>query len=229
LPDPANKMTVRELSMLARHIILDFPEYYKLFGEKEFTWNKIRQMNRNPLLDMNIGADGMKTGYVKESGYGLVGTAVQNDIRLIVVVNGAASIKDRGEDARKLLDWGFRNFEPHPLVKEGAVVAEASVFGGDRGRVPLVTNQALRVFLPKGGSDRMLIRAVYTGPLRAPISKGTEVARLKAWWGDRLVLDAPLYAGDNVGQGGLFRRAIDGVYELTVDLVRSAFSKLKRT
>ena len=229
LYDPEHLISVRDLARLAAHIIRDYPDYFPYYSQREFTWNKIKQMNRNPLLDMGIGADGMKTGYVKESGYGLVGTAVQNEVRLIVVVNGCPNMKDRGEDAKKLLEWGFRNFEPHPVVKEEAVVAEAAVFGGDRGRVPLVTHQALRVFLPKGTSDRLLLRATYTGPLRAPVAKGAEVARLKAWRGERLVLDAPLYAGDNVGQGGIFRRAVDGVYELAVDLVRSAFSKLKRT
>jgi D-alanyl-D-alanine carboxypeptidase (penicillin-binding protein 5/6) len=229
LYDPDHKISVRDLARLAAHIIREYPDYFPYYSQREFTWNKIKQQNRNPLLELNIGADGMKTGYVKESGYGLVGTAVQNDIRLIVVVNGSPSMKERADDARRLLEWGFKNFDPRPLVKEGAVVAQASVFGGDRGRVPLVTKQALRVFLPKGASDRMLVRAVYTGPLRAPVAKGAEIARLRAWRGDRMVLDAPLYAGENVGQGGLFRRAIDGVYELTGDLVRSAFSKLKRT
>jgi D-alanyl-D-alanine carboxypeptidase (penicillin-binding protein 5/6) len=229
LYDPDHKISVRDLARLTAHIIRDYPDYFPYYSQHDFTWNKIKQQNRNPLLDMGIGADGMKTGYVKESGYGLVGTTVQNDIRLIVVVNGSAGMKERGEDARKLLEWGYKNFEPRPLVKEGAVVAEASVFGGDHGRVPLVTKQALRVFLPKGASDRLLVRVVYTGPLRAPVSKGAEVARLKAWRGERLVLDAPLYTGEEIGQGGIFRRAIDGVYELTGDLVRSAFSKLKRT
>lgn len=227
--DPQHLISTRDIAKLAAHIIREYPDYFPYYSQRDFTWNKIKQQNRNPLLEMNIGADGMKTGYVKESGYNLVGTAVQNEVRLIVVINGAPSMKERADDAKKLLEWGYRNFDPRPLVKEDATVAEASVFGGDRGRVPLVTKQALRVFLPKGATDRLLVRAVYTGPLRAPVVKGAEVARLKAWKGDRLVLDAPLYAGNDVGPGGLFRRAIDGVYELTVDLVRSAFSKLKRT
>jgi len=229
LYDPEHKISVRDLARLTAHIIREYPDYFPYYSQRDFTWNKIKQQNRNPLLEMGIGADGMKTGYVKESGYGLVGTAVQNDVRLIVVVNGSPGMKERGEDAKKLLEWGFKNFEPRPLVKEGVVVAEASVFGGDRNRVPLVTKQTMRVFLPKGASDRLLVRAVYTGPLRAPVAKDAEVARLKAWRGERLVLDSPLYAGTDVGPGGLFRRAFDGVYELTVDLVRSAFSKLKRT
>ena len=115
LPDPANKMTVRELGKLARHIILTYPDLYKLFGEREFTWNKIRQQNRNPLLNSLEGADGLKTGYTKDGGYGMVGSAVQNDMRLIVVINGLEDPDDRASEAKKMLEWGFRNFEARTL------------------------------------------------------------------------------------------------------------------
>lgn len=229
LEDPEHKISVHDLALLAVHIIRDYPEYYHYYSQPDFTWNKIKQRNRNPLLEMNIGADGLKTGYIKESGYGLVGSAVQNGIRLIVAINGSPTIKDRSEDARKLLEWGFKNFESRPLVEKDEVVAEARVFGGDLSHVPLVSDKPLRVFLPRNSSDRLLVRAVYTGPLPVPVVKGTEVARLKAWQGKRLVLDAPLYAGANVGEGSIVHRAFDGVYELTVDLLRSAFSKLKRS
>src|SRR5450759_3096178 len=111
LPDAGNKMTVRELAKLARYLIQTYPEFYKLFGEKEFTWNKIRQQNRNPLLNSLEGADGLKTGYTKEGGYGMVGSAVQNGMRLIVVVNGLEDPDDRATEAKKMLEWGFRNFE----------------------------------------------------------------------------------------------------------------------
>ena len=111
LPDPGNKMTVRELATLARYIIQTYPEFYKLFGEKEFTWNKIRQFNRNPLLNSLEGADGLKTGYTKEGGYGMVGSAVQNGVRLIVAINGLEDSEDRASEAKKMLEWGFRNFE----------------------------------------------------------------------------------------------------------------------
>src|SRR5215468_7104893 len=116
LPDPGNKMTVREIAMLARHIILDYPEFYKLFGEKEFTWNKIRQQNRNPLLNAMEGADGLKTGYTKEGGYGMAGSVVQNGTRLIVVVNGLEDPEDRASEVKKMLEWGFRNFETRTLI-----------------------------------------------------------------------------------------------------------------
>src|SRR5580704_7233257 len=111
LPDPGNKMTVRELAKLARYVIQTYPEFYKLFGEKEFTWNKIRQQNRNPLLNSLEGADGLKTGYTKEGGYGMVGSAVENGTRLIVVINGLEDPDDRATEAKKMLEWGFRSFE----------------------------------------------------------------------------------------------------------------------
>ena len=138
LPDPGNKMTVRELAKLARYIILTYPDFYKLFGEKEFTWNKIRQQNRNPLLNSLEGADGLKTGYTKEGGYGMVGSAVQNGMRLIVVVNGLEDPDDRATEAKKMLEWGFRNFEARTLFAADQPVGYAKVFGGDSRSVKLV-------------------------------------------------------------------------------------------
>ena len=229
LDAPDHKISVRDLALLSAHIIRTYPEFFKYYSQRDFTWNKITQKNRNPLLDLDIGADGMKTGYTKESGYGLVGTAVQNGIRLIVVVNGAPSLKERADDAKKLLEWGFRSFDPKPLVNADQVVAEARVFGGDSFHVPLKSEKALHIFTPHGASSRLLIRVVYTGPLRAPITRGAQVARLKVWREKRLVLDGPLFAAVDVGEGGVGHRAADGAYELAVDLVRLALSKLKRS
>src|SRR5229473_2912616 len=139
LPDPGNKMTVRELAKLARHIIQTYPDFYKLFGEKEFTWNKIRQQNRNPLLNSTLeGADGLKTGYTKEGGYGMVGSAVQNGMRLIVVINGLEDPDDRASEAKKMLEWGFRNFEIRTLIAADQQVGYAKVFGGESRSVKLV-------------------------------------------------------------------------------------------
>jgi len=126
LPDPANKMTVRELAKLARYVIQTYPEFYKLFGEREFTWNKIRQQNRNPLLLSLEGADGLKTGYTKDGGYGMVGSAVQNGTRLIVVVNGLDDPDDRTSEAKKMLEWGYRNFEARTLFAAEQPVPEGA-------------------------------------------------------------------------------------------------------
>src|SRR5881398_1902749 len=175
LPDPGNKMTVRELAKLARYLIQTYPEFYKLFGEKEFTWNKIRQQNRNPLLTTLEGADGLKTGYTKEGGYGMVGSAVQNGLRLIVVVNGLDDPDDRLTEAKKLLEWGFRNFEARTLFAAEQTVGYAKVFGGESRSVPLASHDPVRVMVQKNGADKLIARVIYSGPVRAPIEPGQRV------------------------------------------------------
>jgi D-alanyl-D-alanine carboxypeptidase (penicillin-binding protein 5/6) len=226
LPDPAQKVTVRELGKLARHIIRTYPNYYKYFGETEFTWNKIRQQNRNPLITMNIGADGLKTGFTVDGGYGLVGSAVQNGTRLIVVVNGLKSAKERGDEAKRLLEYGFKSFESRPLFEEGQIVGAAKLFGGAAGRVDLVGNGPIGVLMPKNSSDRISAKIVYAGPVPAPIAAGQQVANLNVYRGDRLVLEAPLYAADAVERGNLRQRAIDGATELVIGLIRMGVSSI---
>ena len=130
--DPNLRVTPREMAQLARHIMRTYPEFYPYFAEREFTWNKIRQQNRNPLLAMGIGADGLKTGETSEAGFNLVGSVVQDELRLIVVVTGATSERERADEARKMLDWGFHGFEARVLFAEGQTIGEAKVFGGER-------------------------------------------------------------------------------------------------
>lgn len=223
---PEQKATVRDLSKLALHIIETYPDLYKMFGEREFTWNKIRQQNRNPLLFMDIGADGLKTGNIDEAGFGLIGSAVQNDQRLIVVVNGLKTAKDRAAESRKLLDWGFRAFEAQQLFAEGQVVGEAQVFGGSRRSLPLVSKKPVRVLVPRGEGERVTARIVYTGPLKAPIQKGAEVARLQVSRGDMQALEMPLYANEDVQEGTLSQRALDGLLEFSTGWVRRAFTSV---
>jgi D-alanyl-D-alanine carboxypeptidase (penicillin-binding protein 5/6) len=224
--DPAQKVTVRDLAKLALHLIETYPDYYKIFGEREFTWNKIRQQNRNPLLAMEIGADGLKTGNIDESGYGLIGSAVQNGQRLILVVNGLKTAKDRANEARKLLEWGFRAFESRQLFAEGQAVGEVQVFGGDRRSLPLVAKKPVRVLVNRGETERVSARIVYTGPLKAPVQKGAEVARLRVDRGDMQALEVPLYASEDVQVGTLSQRALDGLLEMSTGWVRNAFSSL---
>ncbi|MFN3673184.1 MAG: D-alanyl-D-alanine carboxypeptidase family protein, partial [Bosea sp. (in: a-proteobacteria)] len=209
--DPLQRVTARELALLSDHIVKTYPELYKMFGLRDFTWNKIRQQNRNPLLAMDIGADGLKTGNIDESGYGLVGSAVQNGQRLIVVVNGLKNARDRGLEARKLLEWGFRAFEPRTIFREGEIVGEASVFGGERGRVGLKARSAVSLLLPRGASDRLSARIVYRGPLMAPVPEGAEIGRLQVTRGDVKALDIPLYTAEAVAQGTLQSRALDAL------------------
>jgi D-alanyl-D-alanine carboxypeptidase (penicillin-binding protein 5/6) len=226
LPDPGNKMTVRELAKLARHIIQTYPDFYKLFGEREFTWNKIRQQNRNPLLTSLEGADGLKTGFTKEGGYGMVGSAVQNGLRLIVVVNGLDDPDDRATEAKKMLEWGFRNFEARTLFAAQQPVGYAKVFGGESRSVKLASPEPIKVMVHKNGTDKLIARVVYNGPVRAPIQSGQKVGVVRVWRGANIAVDAPIYAAESVGQGSTVRRAIDGASELVIGMFRAGAEKL---
>jgi serine-type D-Ala-D-Ala carboxypeptidase (penicillin-binding protein 5/6) len=218
LPDPAQKVSVRDLARLARHIIRTYPDFYPIFGQHEFTWNKIRQQNRNPLLAMNLGADGMKTGFTNDGGYGLVGSTVQNGARLIVVVNGLKSAKERADEAKKIIEFGYRGFEPKPLFEAGQVVGHARLFGGASGSVPLVAEGPIGVLMPKNTTDRLTAKIVYSGPVPAPVRQGQQLASLNIYRGDRMVADVPLFAAEDVGRGNLPRRAFDAATELVFGL-----------
>jgi D-alanyl-D-alanine carboxypeptidase (penicillin-binding protein 5/6) len=226
LPDPKQLMTVRELAILARQIIQSYPDYYHLYGETEFTWSKIRQLNRNPLLTMNIGADGLKTGFTKEGGYGLVGSAVQNGMRLIVVVNGAKTNKERAEEGKKLLEWGFHNFQSETLFAEGQTIADAKLYGGERGSVPLTADRAVSLMVSKVTQNKIIARVVYTGPVPAPVQQGQPIGTLKVWRSDALVLEVPLRAAESVGTGNLSQRAFDAATEMVIGLFRAGIQRL---
>lgn len=223
--DPHERVTARELALLAAHIIADYPDFYRYFGEREFTWNKVRQLNRNPLLTMDLGADGLKTGELPESGFGLVGSAVQNAQRLVVVVNGLKTAADRAEESRKLLSWGFRSFDARTLFEAGEVVGQAQVYGGAQGEVALVAEKPVKVFATHGSGEKMSAKIVYQGPLAAPVAEGVEVGRLKIWRGQSQVLDVPLKTGGSVAMGTLSQRALDAGLELAEGLLRKAFAK----
>jgi D-alanyl-D-alanine carboxypeptidase (penicillin-binding protein 5/6) len=225
MADPQQKVTARELALLADHIIKTYPELYKIFGQRDFTWNKIKQSNRNPLLTMDIGADGLKTGNIDETGYGLVGSAVQKGQRLIVVVNGLKNARDRASEARKLLEWGFRSFEQKQVFAEGESVGEASVFGGEKGRVALKAEGAVNLLVPRGSSERLAARIVYRGPLQAPVAEGAEVGRLLVTRGEVKTLDIPLYAAETVAVGSLQQRALDALMEAATGWVRKALKR----
>jgi D-alanyl-D-alanine carboxypeptidase (penicillin-binding protein 5/6) len=226
LPDPGNKMTVRELAKLARYVVQTYPDLYKLFGEREFTWNKIRQQNRNPLLLSLEGADGLKTGFTKEGGYGMVGSAVQNGLRLIVVVNGLDDPDDRASEAKKMLEWGFRNFEARTLFAPQQLVGYAKVFGGESRSVKLASPEPIKVMVQKNGADKLIARVIYSGPVRAPIEAGQPVGVVRVWRGTNVAMEAPVFAAEPVGKGSTMRRAIDGASELVIGMFRAGAEKL---
>ncbi len=226
LPHPNEQVTARELAMVARRIILDYPDFYKLFGQPDFTWNKIHQYNRNPLLGAMEGADGLKTGFTKEAGYGLVGSAVQNGLRLIAVVSGEKTANDRARDGKRLLEWGYHNFEERLLFTDGQTLGSAKVYGGASGYVPLKADGAVKIMVPKNGGERLLARIVYTGPVPAPLKAGLPIGALKVWRGESVVLETPLHAAASVEKGGLPGRALDAVTELVITLFRAGAANL---
>jgi D-alanyl-D-alanine carboxypeptidase (penicillin-binding protein 5/6) len=226
LPDRGQVATVRDLAKLAQHIITNYPQFFSIYGEKEFTWNKIRQFNRNPLLNMGIGADGMKTGFTTYGGYGLVGTAVQNDWRLIVAINGLMSEKERADEGKRLLEWGYRTFETRLLFAEGQNIGEAKVFGGESGSVPLVADGPVNLMVQRNLNERVVARIIYTGPVRAPIERGQLIGKLRVSRGDIVALEVPLRAGESVAKGGLTGRAVDAASEFVINLIRSTTGKM---
>jgi D-alanyl-D-alanine carboxypeptidase (penicillin-binding protein 5/6) len=173
---------------------------------------------------MNIGADGLKTGYTKEAGYGLVGSAVQNGLRLIVVVNGLKSEKERADEARKLLEWGFNNFHFTPLFGNGQVIAYAKVYGS--GQVPLVAQREVKLMVPRGLRERIMARVIYSGPVRPPVQKGQQIGALKVWRGDMMALEVPLQAAEPMEQGSVPWRALDAVSEFFYALFRAGLQRL---
>ncbi len=210
LHDPEHLMTARELALLARYIIKEYPEHYALFGEREFRYRKHRFFNRNPLLTLDIGVDGLKTGFIKEAGYGLVASAKQDGRRVILVINGMEDAQARRNEAVRLIEWGFKGFADFKLFDAEEVVGRARVWGGDRMFVPLVGAGEITVLLPKAQStQRLQAQIIYNSPLKAPIKKGDVIAKLRVTTASQSVNEVPLRAAEDVPQAGAMRRGLD--------------------
>lgn len=216
LPDPDMYVTARDLANLARYLIREFPEYYHYFSEPEMEWNGIKQSNRNSLVELGIGVDGLKTGHTEAAGYGSVISTDQGGRRLIAVLHGLTSMAQRTEEGRKLITWGARAFERVAAYPEGAVVAYANVYGGTSPNVSLVGAGEVALYLPRGSRKCLSANVVYTGPLLPPVMERDQVAELQVFCDDQLVQVAPLYAGETVGEGGVMRKATDALKQLAL-------------
>jgi serine-type D-Ala-D-Ala carboxypeptidase (penicillin-binding protein 5/6) len=214
LPAEGQLVTMRELAQLAMHIWREYPDRYGYYSQRDFTWNKIKQRNRNPLLAMDIGADGMKTGFTEESGYAIVGSVNRDGKRLFVAMSGMASDKERAVESRKLLEWGLRAFRKLPVFAEGETVGEASVYGGTKSTVALKAGGPVSLFVPVANRDKLVARIEYQGPVRAPVETGAPIGKLKVWLGDTLSQETPLFAAESIGTGTLQQRAMDAAGEL---------------
>ena len=205
-PDPDHHMTARDLALLSIRLIRDFPEHYKVYAERTFAYNGITQGNRNPLLYKDLGVDGIKTGHTQETGYSLTVSAQRGSRRLILVVTGLKSMNERGREAERLLEWGFREFNNYALFKAGEQIAEAEVWLGQAAKVPLVIGDGLTLTLPRAQRRDMKVKLSYQGPIAAPIAKGEMLATLTVTVPDRAPLEIPLVAGEPVERLGLTGR-----------------------
>jgi D-alanyl-D-alanine carboxypeptidase (penicillin-binding protein 5/6) len=205
-PAEGHLVTVRDLAILARDTIRNFPDLYELYSVKEFTYNGIRQPNRNPLLGTSAGVDGLKTGHTEAAGYGLTASAERDGRRLIIVVNGLDSVRERRTESQKLLDWGFREFDNYDLFAEGEIVSSANVWLGSETKVDLVAEKEVLLTLPRTASRDMKVSVVYDGPIPAPISQGDQIATLKIEVPDQDTIEFPLYAAHDVGRLGFVGR-----------------------
>jgi D-alanyl-D-alanine carboxypeptidase (penicillin-binding protein 5/6) len=214
LPDPEMYVTARDLDDLGRYIIREFPDYYPVFAVEDFTWNGITQSNRNGLLNLGIGVDGLKTGHTNSAGYGIVVSTTEGGRRLVGVLHGMESVSQRNEEARKLITWGARSFERIPAFAENAIVGYASVYGGAESQVGLVGEGSIDIYLPRGNRRCLSANIAYTAPIMPPVQSGDRLAQLNILCNDQLIQSAPLYAAESVGEGDIVRKATDALWEL---------------
>jgi D-alanyl-D-alanine carboxypeptidase (penicillin-binding protein 5/6) len=205
-PHEEHLTTPHDLAILAKHLIDDFPEYYKIYSEKEFTYNGIKQGNRNPLLYKDNGTDGLKTGHTEAAGYGLVASAKRGERRLILVLNGMKSVNERSREAERLMDWGFREFGNYALFKSGDTIAEAPVWLGDKASVPLVAEKNVVATMTRKSRNGMQVKVKYDEPIAAPVVKGAKVGTIQITAPDMAPVEMSLLAGADVEQLGVLGR-----------------------
>ena len=205
-PAGGHAMSPRDVAMLSRRIVEEFPEYYPWFAEKSFSYNGIRQRNRNPLLYRDTGVDGLKTGYTRASGYSLAASAIRGGRRIVMVLTGLPSARQRSREARRLLDWAYEAFGTYVLFARGAVVEHADVWLGEEDTVPLVAESDIAITLPRAARRGLEVKVVYQGPVPAPIRKGTPIAWLVIAAPGFETVEVPLAAGADMERLGVFGR-----------------------
>ena len=224
-PHPDHRMSMHDLGILATRLITQFPELYKNFALTDYNYkNRVpsNANNRNPLLGLGIGADGLKTGHTQEAGYGLVGSAMQGDRRVVFVITGLPSEKARAEEAERIVNWAYRQFTMRTIVPKGDIVAQAPVWLGDRSRVGLTTEDGVKVLLPAGAQAGVTAEAVFNGPVEAPISKGDHIGELVVNIPGAGQSRLPLLAADDVARAGVVGRLQNAAMRLGERAVQAA-------
>jgi D-alanyl-D-alanine carboxypeptidase (penicillin-binding protein 5/6) len=207
-PDPNHYSTARDLAVLGKRLILDFPEYYHYFSETEFTFSNINQKNRNPLLYRDIGADGVKTGHTESGGYGLIGSGKFGNRRVVLVLNGLESEKDRAQESARLLEWGLKAFSNIQLFSKGETVEYAYVVMGKKEQIPLVINRDLMITIPNNVRNDLKVEVVIKEPLVAPVKRGDKLGELVVDVPRVTKLNIPLYAGEDSEELGFMAATI---------------------
>ncbi|MDI5934109.1 D-alanyl-D-alanine carboxypeptidase family protein [Halomonas kalidii] len=223
LPHPEQYSSARDLTLLAQHIINDYPEHYAVYAEKYFTYNDIRQPNRNRLLWRDPTVDGLKTGWTTEAGYGLVASAKRDDMRLISAVMGTNSEESRAQETQKLLSYGFRYFETLKLYERGAVLNTPRVWGGDKNELRVGVDDDVQMTVPRARNDQLTARLDIRADIEAPIQAGDNVGVMEVRLGDEVVGERPLVALESIEEGGLFKRLFDRVHRFFSNLVGGWF------
>ena len=215
LPDGGkSKTTARDMVTLAADLQQTYPAYYPYFAQADFEWNKIFQRNRNPLLGLGLGADGLATGFAEGEGYSIVASVQRDGKRLFLALGGIASDKERTDEAKRILEWGLTSFETRQIFAEKEVVGSASVYGGQSGSVNLVAKTPVSVYIPVSNPDRLAARIIYRWPLTAPVAADAEAGTLVISSGGRVLREVPLFTAQGVAEGSLTSRAVDALLEL---------------
>jgi D-alanyl-D-alanine carboxypeptidase (penicillin-binding protein 5/6) len=211
LPSQDHFSTAYDLALLAKAIINDYPENYPLYAQKHFTFNNIRQPNRNSLLWRDESVDGLKTGHTEEAGYCLVASAKRNDTRMIAVVMGANSTAARAQEVQKMLNYGFRYYQTERLFRNGQELLEARVWGGESDSLSLGLMEDVHVTIPRGSRDSLESTVELDSVIKAPVSKGDELGRVTVKLDDEVMVDQPVLALTDVPEGGFFKRIWDAI------------------
>jgi serine-type D-Ala-D-Ala carboxypeptidase (penicillin-binding protein 5/6) len=228
LPDPSNQMTARELAKLTLHVIKEFPQYYAYFAQKEFKYRTHNFRNINPLLSASLPVDGLKLGFTEGVGYGAAVSAVRDGRRLVAIMNGFESDRDRREETLKFLSWGFVSFKPYKVFDKDETLGEARVWGGQKWSVPVKTKTEVKILLPVAAKDhRIKAQIVYRGPLKPPVKEGDQVAEVRITSESTGTSNsAPLYAAASLEAGGIVSKGIDSVLLGVNAYVSQAVTKL---
>lgn len=214
LPDPGNRITMKELVLLSRHLQEDYPEFYRIYAQPDFEWNKIRQSNRNALAVAGFGVDGLANGFAEGEGYSIAASIERNGARLFLALGGLATDKERQAETRRVLEWGLSSFDFRKLYAADETVGEVGVYGGVISHVEVAPKEDVQIFTPKANPERVSGQISYTWPIYAPVPAGKEVGRLSVYAGPRLLHEVPLYAKSSVEEGGLAGRAMDAAKEM---------------